>query len=64
MHRDLTQREYAIIKLLVEGLVNKEIAERLGISYFTVKTHTHNIYWKKNLKNRAEFLKWYYSGQN
>lgn len=39
----LTKRERQVIDLIGEGLVNKEIAERLHIATHTVKSHVHNI---------------------
>ena len=50
----LTPREREILTLLGEGLVNKEIAVRLGISEHTVKTHLAAIYEKLDASNRAE----------
>jgi DNA-binding NarL/FixJ family response regulator len=50
----LTPRELEILTLLGEGLVNKQIAERLGISEHTVKTHLAAIYEKLQASNRAE----------
>lgn len=47
-HRDygLTDREREILQLLVEGLVKKEIAARLDISFHTVDMHLRHIYEK------------------
>jgi FixJ family two-component response regulator len=39
----LTQREREVIALMVEGLRNKQAADRLGIAEVTVKVHRHNI---------------------
>ena len=39
----LSQREKEIIKLLVKGLTNKEIADQLCLSVYTVNTHRRNI---------------------
>ena len=39
------------LELLADGLVKKEIAEKLGISYFTVSTHIRHIYDKLNVLN-------------
>ena len=50
----LTTRERQVLTLLGEGLVNKEIAVRLGISEHTVKTHLAAIYEKLDASNRAE----------
>jgi DNA-binding NarL/FixJ family response regulator len=52
--RALTPREREILTLLGEGLVNKEIAARLGVSEHTVKTHLAAIYDKLDASNRAE----------
>jgi len=50
----LTPRELDILTLLAEGLVNKQIAERLRISEHTVKTHLAAIYERLEVSNRAE----------
>lgn len=47
----LTDREREILELLAEGLVKKEIARRLGISYATVDTHVSHIYAKLKVAN-------------
>tara|TARA_B110000977_G_scaffold196723_1_gene277702 strand:+ start:3299 stop:3970 length:672 start_codon:yes stop_codon:yes gene_type:complete len=47
----LTLRELEILTLLSDGLVKKEIAERLSISFATVDTHIRHIYEKFNVKN-------------
>ncbi len=52
--RTLTPREREILTLLGDGLVNKEIGVRLGISEHTVKTHLAAIYEKLDASNRAE----------
>ena len=50
----LTAREAQILALLAEGLVNKEIAARLGISRHTVKTHLAALFHKLGVTTRAE----------
>ncbi len=50
----LTSREAQILALLAEGLVNKEIAARLGISRHTVKTHLAALFHKLGVSTRAE----------
>ena len=50
----LTIREQEILDLLVNRLSNQEIADRLYISYDTVKRHAANIYRKLNVKGRRQ----------
>jgi len=50
----LTEREHQILELLVEGLSNVEIAERVYLSENTVKKHVHNILGKFHSNNRVE----------
>ena len=47
----LSERELEILALLGEGLVKKEIADRLGISYPTVDSHVQHIYEKLKVHN-------------
>ncbi len=49
----LTEREKEVLKLMVEGLNNAEIAERMVISLSTVKYHISNILSKFNVDNRV-----------
>ncbi|AEV30013.1 response regulator containing a CheY-like receiver domain and an HTH DNA-binding domain [Sphaerochaeta pleomorpha str. Grapes] len=49
-------REEEIIRLLVQGKTNREIAEKLFISTNTVKTHVKNIYGKLNVSNRVQLF--------
>lgn len=50
----LTQREVEVIRLLAQGLGNKEIAAALSISENTAKTHVRHILAKLGLRSRAE----------
>jgi NarL family two-component system response regulator LiaR len=50
---DLTEREREVLKLMVEGLNNAEIAERLVVSLSTVKYHIGNIFMKLGVDNRV-----------
>jgi NarL family two-component system response regulator LiaR len=52
--QDLTQRERSVLALMVEGLNNPQIAERLGVSRSTVKTHVSSILAKLGVANRLE----------
>lgn len=49
----LSPREIEVTKLLVEGLINKEIASRLEISITTVITHRKNIFEKLGVRSLA-----------
>ena len=50
----LTNREREILALLADGLANKQIAARLGISKNTVKTHLELMFDKLGVSSRAE----------
>ncbi len=51
---NLTKREHEILTLLAKGLQDKEIAEMLGLSFFTVRGYIKNIYEKLHVRSRAE----------
>jgi LuxR family maltose regulon positive regulatory protein len=50
----LSERELEILRLIADGLLNKEIAQRLIISQATVKRHVANIYGKLGVHHRTE----------
>ncbi|MBX2925340.1 MAG: response regulator transcription factor [Chitinophagaceae bacterium] len=52
----LSHRENDILELLANGLLYKEIAEKLSISNGTVKQHIHRIYEKLHVQNRTEAI--------
>jgi two-component system, NarL family, nitrate/nitrite response regulator NarL len=49
----LTDRERQIMRLVSEGLSNKEIGRRLNIADGTIKVHLHNVYQKLEISNRT-----------
>jgi NarL family two-component system response regulator LiaR len=53
---DLTPRERQVLALMVEGLNNPQIGERLVISVTTVRSHVSNIFSKLGVSNRAEAI--------
>lgn len=54
----LSTREREVLKLIAEGLSNKEIADLLSISVRTVENHRANIMKKLNLKTTAHLTKY------
>ncbi len=50
----LTQREVEVLRLIAQGLENRDIAERLVISGTTVRTHVSNILSKLHLASRTQ----------
>jgi DNA-binding NarL/FixJ family response regulator len=55
----LTRREREIVVLIADGLSNKEIAQRLNLATFTVKSHVHNILEKLALHTRVQVASYY-----
>ena len=56
----LTPKERKIIRLIADGLMNKEIAGEMGLAYETAKNHVTAIYRKLNVSNRVEASKVYW----
>jgi LuxR family maltose regulon positive regulatory protein len=54
MIEPLSEREREVLRLIAEGLSNREIAQRLFLSLSTVKTHTYNIYGKLQVHSRTQ----------
>jgi DNA-binding NarL/FixJ family response regulator len=54
--RLLTPREHDLVRLVSQGMRNKEIAGVLGITEGTVKIHLHRIYDKLGVTNRVELV--------
>lgn len=53
-HSNLTQREYEVLKLIVDGQSNSEIARTLTISEHTAKAHVCNIIQKLVVDDRTQ----------
>lgn len=53
---NLTERELEVLSLLSQGLLYKEISDKLGITLNTVKNHCKNIYKRLHVQNRVEAL--------
>jgi len=56
----LSDRENEVLQLLADGLLYKEIADRLFIGHGTVRQHLHNIYEKLHVHNRTEAVNKYF----
>jgi len=54
----MTKREKQVIELIAEGCTNKEIAQELHLSTYTVKSHVHNILEKLALSTRVQIAKY------
>ncbi len=50
----MTRREREVVTLIAEGLTNKEIADKLHLSAYTVKSHVHNILEKMAMNTRVQ----------
>jgi DNA-binding NarL/FixJ family response regulator len=54
----ITHQEMKVIKLATEGLLDKEIADKLCIATNTVQNHLQNIRQKTGLRSRVEIARW------
>ena len=52
----LTPREREVLRLICEGLSNREISERLTVTLNTVKKHTSNLYDKLGVRSRTQAI--------
>ena len=50
----LAARELEILEMLAKGFLKKEIADKLGISYWTIQTHVGRIYKKLHVHSRSQ----------
>jgi DNA-binding NarL/FixJ family response regulator len=54
----LTLREQEVVSLVAEGLSNKAIAVRLGVSTRTVEGHVNHVFTKLDLESRTELVRY------
>jgi DNA-binding NarL/FixJ family response regulator len=59
-HQKLSIREIEVLGLIMQGLTNHEIAEKLFISFETVRSHRKNILEKTGAKNTAALINYYH----
>ena len=57
-HRDLSDREFEVLRLLVEGKSPGDIADQLHLSVKTVSTHKTRILEKLNLRTTADLVRY------
>ena len=57
---DITERELDIIKLLAEGMNNKEISQTLYLSEGTIRNYISNLLDKLDLRDRSQLVVFYY----
>lgn len=56
-NRILTPRQKEILRLVAQGLTNREVAEHLGISVRTVEVHRFNLMRRLKVRNVAQLLR-------
>ena len=56
----LSSKEGEVIALLAEGMSYKMVADKLGVSYTTINTHTKRIYEKLHISSLGEAIAWFY----
>lgn len=56
----ITPKEKQVLGLIADGLSTKEIAGRLGISFYTAQTHRRNLLSKMDVRNATELVVKFY----
>jgi DNA-binding CsgD family transcriptional regulator len=63
LRKAFTARQAEIVDLVAEGMADKEIARRLGVSVSTVRTHLQRLYKGIGARNRAQAVaEWLVTG--
>lgn len=55
---ELTERELDVLRLVAEGMANKQIARKLGISERTVKAHLTSVFQRLGVSDRVQAALW------
>jgi DNA-binding NarL/FixJ family response regulator len=59
----LSPKENEVLALLSKGLSYKMVADKLGVSYTTINTHSKRIYEKLHISSLGEAIAWYYNNK-
>jgi DNA-binding CsgD family transcriptional regulator len=54
---ELTESEFAVVSLVAQGATNREVAERLFLSPYTVNTHLRHVFTKLDIRSRVELAR-------
>jgi DNA-binding NarL/FixJ family response regulator len=60
----MTKREQEVIELISDGMSNKEIAQKLHLSKYTIKSHVHNILEKLTLHTRVQVARYAHTSKS
>lgn len=60
----MTKRERQVVELISDGMTNKEMAQKLHLSTYTVKSHVHNILEKLALHSRVQIVRYAHITEN
>jgi DNA-binding CsgD family transcriptional regulator len=60
----ISEREKQVLRLIADGLTNKEISCSLSISESTVENHIHHVYKKLKISNRAQAVAYVLRSRN
>jgi len=54
---ELTESEFAVVSLVAQGATNREVAERLYLSPYTVNSHLRHVFAKLGIRSRVELAR-------
>jgi DNA-binding CsgD family transcriptional regulator len=54
---ELTESEFAVVSLVAQGATNREVAERLYLSPYTVNSHLRHVFGKLGIRSRVELAR-------
>jgi DNA-binding NarL/FixJ family response regulator len=60
----MTRRERQVVALIADGMTNKEIAQKLHLSTYTIKSHVHNVLEKLALHTRVQIARYAHTSED